>query len=205
MAAPSIPWREPDNFVAGDTLYFQRSLPSYSPADGWAIHLVVTQNVPNGAKKVADAISTPDATNSYHVFNVPNFCAGLDAGTYILTEEVTNAAGNVPLGIAVGTRFQIYHDDEFGLQDNLADGLATGPVQTEAQIILAGLYDTYKQLLKLKFAETEDLRSRFRLQDQSKILEDIKYWEAKRMNERQCERARNGQRPGNVQDAVFAI
>src|ERR1019366_1692989 len=141
--------------------------------------------------RVAQVMSAPDNTNTYHVFNVPNFCAGLDGGAYVITEQVINVSGNVPLGIAVGTRFQIYHDDEFNLQDDLADGLATAPVQTEAQINLALLNDTYRQLIKLKFAETEDLRSRFKLQDEAKILEDIKYWKAVRQNENQCERARN--------------
>jgi hypothetical protein len=122
-----------------------------------------------------------------------------------LTEEVVNVAGNTPLGIAAGTKHQIYFSDNFTIQDDLADGNASGPVQTEAQIILAGLYDTYKQLLKLKFAETEDLRSRFRLQDQAKVLSDIKYWKSVRILEIQQERARNGQNPGNVQEAVFCI
>jgi len=205
MAAPPIQWRPPENFVSGDTLLFQRNLPNYLPSDGWAGKLMVTQNLPNGAKKVAESDSTPDSTNTYHVYNTPNFCTGLSAGVYVLSEEIVNAAGNAGLGIAAGTKHQIYFNDQFQIQDDLADNLATAPVQTEAQIILAGLYDTYKQLLKLKFAETEDLRSRFRLQDQSKILEDIKYWKAVRQNEIQCERARNGQRPGNVQEAVFAI
>jgi len=175
------------------------------PSDGWAIKLVVTQNTPIGAQKLAESDSTPDATNSYHVFNTPNFCAGLPAGTYVLTEEVVNAAGNAALNIAAGTKHQIYFSDNFDLQDDLADGLASAPVQTEAQIILAGLYDTYKNLLKLKFAETEDLRSRFRIQDQTKVLQDIKYWKSVRILEVQQERARNGQNPGNVQEAVFCI
>lgn len=167
------------------------------PSAGFAIRLTLTQNTPNGAQKVAEVVSTPDATNTFHQFNDNGFCAGLDSGTYILSEEVFNAG--------TGERHQIYFADNFQVAADLADGLATKPIQTDAQIILAGLYDTYKQLLKLKFAETEDLRSRFRVQDQSKVLEDIKYWKSVCINEMQIERSRNGQHPGNVQEAVFNI
>ena len=151
--------------------------------------------------------SAPDSTNTFHTFNAPAFCAGLPAGQYILSEEVINLVGNSALvpPIAAGTKHQIYFSDQFQLQSDLSDGAASAPVQTEAQINLALLNDTYRQLIKLKFAETEDLRSRFKLQDEAKILEDIKYWKAVRQNEIQCERARNGQRTGNVQEAVFAI
>jgi hypothetical protein len=205
MATAQIIWREPESFVSGDTLLFQRNLPTFPPSDGWAIKLVVTQNLPSGAKKVSESVSSADSTGAYHVFNVPDFCAGLDAGNYILTEEVVNAAGNAGLGISAGEKHQIYFSDEFELQDNLSVGNATAVVKTDTQIILEGLYDTYKNLLKLKFSETEDLRSRFRIQDQSKVLEDIKYWKSVRILEVQKERARNGRNPSNVQEAVFCI
>ena len=205
MATPGIIWREPESFVSGDTLAFRRNLPAFPPSDGWALRLVVTQNLPNAAKKVEDVLSTPDSTNSYHVFAKPDFCVGLPAGMYVLTEEVINAAGNARLGIAAGAKFQIHFSESFEIRDDLADGAASGPVQTEAQINLALLNDTYRQLIKLKFSETEDLRSRFKLQDESKILEDIKYWKSVRILEIQQERARNGKNPGNVQEAVFCI
>ncbi|MDE2019838.1 MAG: hypothetical protein KGJ13_05850 [Patescibacteria group bacterium] len=192
----TIQWREPADFTVGDTLLFQRNLPDYLPSDGWAVRLTVTENTATGATKVAEAVSTPDTTSQYHVFNVPNFCAGLAAGTYVLSEEVFNAAGE---------KHQIYVRPDFQLQDDLADGLATAPVLTEAQTNLALLNDTYRSLIKLKFAETEDLRSRFRIQDEAKILADIKYWKSVRILEIQQERARNGQNPGNVQEAIFAI
>jgi len=197
MATSTIQWRPPESFVSGDLLAFQQNLPDYPPSAGFAIRLTVTQNLPAGSKKVAEVVSTPDATNAVHQFNAPAFCAGLDAGEYVLSEEVFNAA--------TGESHQIYFADDFEVQDDLADGLATAPQQTEAQINLALLNDTYRQIIKLKFSETEDLRSRFKVQDEQKILEDIKYWKAVRQNEIQMERARNGQRPGNVQDAVFMI
>ena len=205
--SPPIIWRPPQSFVAGDSLVFQISLPSFLPSDGWSVQLTVTQNTPNGAQKVAQVASAPDSTNTFHTFNTPAFCAGLPAGQYVLSEEVINLAGNSALvpPIAAGTKHQIYFADDFELQEDLGDGLATGTQLTEAQINLAALNTTYRQLMALKFAETEDLRSRFRIQDQSKVLQDIKYWKNIRILEIQKERARNGQNPGNVQEAVFCI
>ena len=197
MATPPIQWRPPQSFVAGDTLLFQQNLPNYLPSDGWAIELTVTQPLPNGAKKVSQVASAPDATNTFHCFNAPTFCGGLNSGQYVLSEEVFNAG--------TGERHQIYFDDNFAVNDDLNDGLATGTQQTEAQINLAALNATYRQLMALKFAETEDLRSRFRIQDQQKVLQDIKYWKSVRILEIQQERARNGQNPGNVQEAIFCI
>ena len=197
MATPPIIWRPPQRFVSGDSLIFQQNLPDYPPSAGFAIQLTVSQVLPNGAKILTQVVSTPDATNSYHTFNVLNFCAGADAGTYILSEEVFNAG--------TGEKHQIYFDDAFKLGPDLNDVLASLPVETEAQINLRLLNVTYRNLIQLKFAETEDLRSRFKVQDEQKVLEDIKYWKAVRVNEIQLERARNGQRPGNVTEAFFAI
>ncbi|MDE2021238.1 MAG: hypothetical protein KGJ13_12960, partial [Patescibacteria group bacterium] len=121
----TIQWREPADFTVGDTLLFQRNLPDYLPSDGWAIRLTITENTATGATKLAEAVSTPDTTSQYHVFNVPNFCAGLAAGKYVLSEEVFNAAGNAALNISAGEKHQIYVRPDFQLQDDLADGLAT--------------------------------------------------------------------------------
>jgi hypothetical protein len=115
MAIPPIIWRPPERFVSGDSLIFQQNLPNYLPANGWAIRLTITQP---GGNQVAQAISAPDATNNFHTFNVPNFCAGLDAGGYVITEEVLNAA--------TGERHQIYFSDSFQLSGDLADSLAAG-------------------------------------------------------------------------------
>jgi hypothetical protein len=205
MAAVPIVWREPESFISGDTLLFQRNLPNYLPSDGWAIRLTVTQNLPASASVAAEATSTPDATNRYHCFNTANFCDGLADGIYILSEEVVNAGGNIPLGIAAGAKHQIYYRDDFTVMADLADGLASGPVLTEAQQMLAALFDSYKQLIKLKFAETEDLRSRFKLQDMKDVIEQIKYWKEVRFNEIQHERVKNGRPPGNVSTGIFCV
>jgi hypothetical protein len=203
--APPIIWREPEQFVAGDSLIFQRNLPNYLPSDGWAIKLTVSQPTANGAVETAQVNSAADPTNRYHQFNAPGFCAGVVEGVYILSEEVVNAAGNAPLGIAANTRHQIYYRDDFFIGPDLTDGLVTGEVLTEAQTNLQLLNSTYQELIKLKFATTEDLRSRFDIKKQKEILDDIKYWKEVRTNEIQMERVRNGRRPGNVSKPIFAI
>ena len=207
MATPAIQWREPESFVSGDTLSFQRNLPTFLPSDGWAIKLVVTQNLPNGAQKVAESDSTPDTTNSYHVFNTPNFLAGLPAGTYVLTEEVINAAGNTSDNppIAAGTKHQIYFSDNFSVQDDLGDGLGTAPVLTQNQKDLAAAYKLRSSLLLFRQAETEDLRSRFSEKKLLDVQKQIDVLESKEILYQQRERARNGKNPGNVQEAVFCI
>jgi len=197
MATAEIQWREPESFVSGDTLLFQRNLPAYLPSDGWAIRLTVSQPLPQGAQIVAQVTSAPDSTNNYHCFNSANFCGGVPAGSYILSEEVFKQS--------TGEQHQIHYDSDFQITDDLDAGLSGGVVLSEAQRMLSALYDTYNQLMRLKFAETEDMRSRFRIQDQSKVLQDIKYWKSVRILELQQERARNGQPTGASPEAFFCI
>ena len=197
MATPQILWRPPEAFVSGDTLIYQRNLPNYLPSAGFAIQLTVTKPTPQAAKIQAQAISVPDATNSFHTFNVVGFCAGAEEGHYVLSEEVFNAA--------TGERHQISYADDFLLGPDLNDGLATKPIETVAQRKLRLLHASHDQLIQLKFSETEDLRSRFKIQDEEKILNEIKYWTEVRHNEIQMERVRNGQSPGNFTVPIFRI
>ena len=195
--AALIQWREPDEFTSGDTLLFQRSLPDYLPSDGWALRLTITQPLPQGALKVAEAVSVADSTNSVHTFNVPDFCAALEAGVYVLSEVVFNQS--------TGEKHQIYHDDEFNIGDDLDSGLVVGPILTEAQEMIALLRASYKALIQQQFASTNVQHNEFVLQKQGEVLDQLKYWKNMRINEIQMERAKNGQKPGNVQEAVFCI
>lgn len=192
-------------FTSGDTLLFNRHLPNYLPSDGWSIQLTITQPLPLAGKLVAQVNSTPSATNDFHQFNVPNFCAGLDAGLYILSSEVVNVAGNPALGIAAGTKHQIYFNDNFLVGADLGDGLASNPVQTRAQQMLAVITATLVELYKQKFQETDVQRNRFVLQKTTEALNDFKFWTAKRQEEIQQENVRNGRPSGATAQAVFMI
>lgn len=207
MAVSAIQWREPESFVSGDTLLFQRSLPDFLPSDGWSIRLIVTQNLPNGSQKVADVTSAPDSTNTYHVFNVPNFLAGVAAGTYVLTEEIVNAVGNAALNppIAAGTKQQIFEMPYFQVQDDLADGLGTAPVISENAQALQDAYALRRSLTKQKFQETEDLRSRFLMKKLSEVGQLINELEEKVIWEKRAARAANGQPDGSTTEPILRI
>jgi hypothetical protein len=197
MANAPIANREPDFFTSGDTLLFNRNLPNYLPSAGWSIHLTVTQVLPNAGHVAAQAVSVPDATNAFHTFNVPNFAAGLDAGLYILSEEVVNAN--------TGEKHQIYYNDNFLIGPDLGDGLSSASVKTEAQQMLEVISSTLKDLYKQKFTETDVQRNRFVLQKTTEALNDYKFWWHRRQQEIQFENVRNGRPSGAVSEPVFCI
>lgn len=183
-----IQWQEPQAFVAGDSLVFQKNLPRYLPSDGWSIQISITEALPLAGKLVVQANSAPDATNNFHVFNVPNFCAGLDAGTYVFSEELICAAG----GVSPGEKHQIYYSNNFKIGPDLADGLSTGPVITFNQQMIA-LYQT--QLVALTqdiLQETDVQRTRFLKVKAAEISELLDSCMEKRANEVNIERIRNG-------------
>ena len=197
MAVPNIPCTPPELFTAGDTLLLNQNYPNYLPSDGWAIHLTVSNPLPNAAQLAVTVISVPDATNVKHTFNVPGFCAALPEGIYILSEEMVNAG--------TGEKHQIYFNDEFAITPDLGDGLATGPDQTEAQQMLTIISATLKQLYAQKFTETDVQRNRFILQKTQDALMDYKFWTAKRQQEIQIENVRNGRPSGAVVQPYFLI
>lgn len=194
MANAPIQLQEPEVFASGDTLWFERYLADYLPSDGWSLRYTLTSLGGDLSASVQSVVS--DSKASRHKIYQQNFAAGLDSDDYIFTGEAVNAT--------TGDKKQIYKA-VLTVGADLQDGLAAGPLLTNAQTILNGLYDTYKQLLKLKFAETEDLRSRFRLQDQTKVLEDIKHWEEKVIWEKRAARAANGQPDGSTTSPVMWV
>lgn len=175
MAVTASQWREPETFCSGDTLIFSKYLPNYLPADGWALHYVLTVSKPNGAQKVAEFYSTQSASDpSCHSVNVPNFCAGLDpSGEYVLTGQVVNAVGNAGKGIAAGQK-QTFYIGELAIGPDLADGLATAPVTTFAQQMLDTLKAKLARLESYDLTETDVQRTRFIVEDKNKTWE--RYW-----------------------------
>jgi len=188
-----IQTREPEIFAAGDSLIFQRYLPAFLPGDGWSLRYVLTDSQGNKRSEVFSEISPTNARA--HLIYEDGYAADLPDGDYVLTGQA----------FKVEEKHQVYYGS-LVLQPNLANGNA-GPVkvQTEAQEMIALLKDTLRQLYKLKFAETEDLRSRFKLQDQTRVLQDLKYWKEVRLSEIHAERVRNGREPGNCTVPVFRI
>lgn len=193
MADNLIPWREPEDFAAGDSLVFQRYLPKFLPADGWSLHYSLTD--PNTGNQVAAFVSAQSTTDpTVHAVNVANFAAGVEQGDYLLSGEVINAG--------TGEKHQIYYA-ELTVQPDLADGTATAPIQTTAQKMIAALESTYADLVKQKFQETDVQRNRFVLQRQSDVLKDLQYWYEKRAAEVNVMRVMNGGRSVNDIFPVF--
>ncbi len=204
MAAPATQWREPEAFASGDSLIFQKFLPAYLPGDGWNIHYVVTQNLPNGSKEVASFDSTQGVTDTTcHVINVPNFGAGLAAGEYVLSAQVVNTAGNAGLNIAAGEKHTIYYA-ELELDPDLADNLATGPVATFVQSMIPILEAKLQRLEGYDLTETDVQRTRFIVEDKNKTYE--RYWRLLefRNYEKKQERAANTGQDQNYVRPVYA-
>jgi len=175
MAVEPKQWREPEVFASGDSLIFTKYLSNYLPADGWALHYVVTQSLPNGAEKVAEFYSTQSAFDpSCHSVNVPNFGAGFDpTGEYVLTGQVVNAVGNAGLNIAAGEKHTFYVA-EISIDPDLADGAGSAPVTTFAQQMVDALKAKLMRLESYDLTETDVQRTRFIVEDKNKTWE--RYW-----------------------------
>lgn len=196
MATPPIQWREPQQFAAGDTLLFQRSLPDHLPSDGWAIRLTISSQ-DAAAPAVAQVLSVPDSTNQFHTFTVPNFLAGVNQGTYTFSEEIVNSG--------TGEKHQIYFSDNFEVGQSLDSQASLNPVKTHAQIMLDTLEASLLDLAQLRFQETDVQRNRFVSQKQAEVLDQWKYWKAFRQNEIQADNVRNGRASGAVSVPIFRI
>jgi len=194
MATAPLPTREPEQFVAGDTLLLNRNLPDYLPSDGWVYRLTVTQPLPNGSQVVAQVDGTADG--NLHTFNVVNWLSAQADGIYILTGSVVKASGE---------RHQVYHNDAFIVSTSDAAGAASVNIKTEAQQMLEIILDTLKELYKRKYTETDVQRNKFVLQKSSEALADYKFWFAKRQQEIQQQNVRNGRSSGAVQEPIFRI
>lgn len=193
-----IQWREPERFAAGDTLSFNKKLPAYIPSQGWAIQLTVSKALPQGgAQKIAQIVSVPDHTNSFHTFVVPQFLAAVQVGVYILSEEAVNAGNG-------GEQHQIYFNDGFIVGPNLAGG-AAGQVKSRWEILLDTQFASLMEMEQNILQETDQQRNHFVMQQRDKLLERIKWTISKVKNEKDIEKARNGNPPGNVQEPIFLI
>jgi hypothetical protein len=197
MATEPIRWREPESIASGDTLVYQRNLPIYLPSDGWGINGGLTKATDKGGQLAAQFQSQPDATNSYHCVNVPNFGAGLDDGIYIFSEEIVNSNTQ--------EKHQIYYADNFLLSADLTDGLAIGNQLTEAQIGMQECFKTYLKVLRSKFQETDVQRNLFVEKKLIELRNELNYWKAQRLQEIQFQNVRNGKPSGAISQPLFQI
>lgn len=196
MANAPILWVEPERFTSGDTLIYNRCLRNYLPSNGWKIKLTVSAQRPNAAEDIFQVDSTPDQTNAYHQFNVPNFLGDFDEGTYIFSEEVVNVNGE---------KHQIFLNSEFIVGPQLNQGTATGPNLTVAQRMIAIVSSTLEELYAQKFNSTDVQNNSFVLQKTTEAETSLNYWIERRNQEIQQENIRNGRPSGATSMPVFWI
>ena len=167
---PDVPiqWSEPRSFRIGDSLTFQRSLPSWLPSAGWSIQYTLTPESPAAISGNAPSVSfttVADATNNFHTVDIDDFGSGLVSGDYILTGTIVNGS----------ERHQIY-SAQLTLTDNLASGQNITPQTTHAQRMIPLLETKLEQLEAQSLQETDVNRTRFTLEQRKDDLERLKYY-----------------------------
>lgn len=181
MANTPIPTIEPEIFAAGDTLWFEKYLADYLPSAGWALQYVVTNLAGEQLANVVSTASDSDATR--HKIFADDFLAAVDKSDCILTGYRFNGT--------TGERFRIYQE-VLEVDPNYGGGTVSQPQQTTAQKMIEALETSLLDLYKTRFAETDVQRNRFKLQDQNKVLQDLKYWREVRDWEIRQQQLRNG-------------
>ena len=194
MAGTPIQLQEPESFASGDTLWFERYLADYLPSAGWSLKYTLTSLMGKEVSAVQSVASDSDANR--HKIYQQNFAAGLDADDFIFSGEVVNAN--------TGDRKQIYKA-VLTIGADLQAGLATVPLLSENAQDLQDAYATRRVLIRRKFTETEDLRSRFILQKLSEINDLIKELEEKVIWEKRAARVANGAPDGSTTSPVLRV
>jgi hypothetical protein len=194
MAAAPIQLQEPESFASGDTIWFELYLADYLPSAGWSLKYTLTSLDGKEVAAVQSVVS--DSNPNRHKIYQQNFAAGLDAYDYIFTGELLNSI--------TGDRKQSYKA-VLTIGPDLQDGLASQPLISENVQALQDAYATRRELIKRKFTETEDLRSRFILQKLSEINNLIKELEEKVIWEKRAARAANGEPDGSTTSPVLRV
>ena len=162
--------------------------------------MTVTKNLLAGAAVAAQAVSVPDATNAFHTFNVVNFCGGLEAGEYVLSEEIICA----PDGKYPNEKHQIYYS-ELVITPDLGGGGAAKPQTTHAQRMLTLIESQLEYMASHVLSMTEAQKTKWEMVQRPQLMTQYKFYLAKRTNEMQIQNARNGRPPGNTQEPIFCI
>lgn len=182
--------REPERFTCGDTLLFEKCLPAYTPAEGWSMEYVLTSADGNQKATVLSAES-----DGNHRIYAEDWAAAVTPGAYVLSGFVVNGA----------VRHQVYYSALTLTPDLVGVTTDAGSLKTEAEEFIEILRVTLKDLYKSSFRETDVQKSKFIRQKMSDVREELAYWKEMRVNEIQCQRARNGRPTGAVSLPVFMI
>lgn len=180
--APAIQWREPQEFSAGDTLTFERSLPDYPASAGWSLDYEL-----RGGAQAISFQSTADG-DAHKVTVTPATTATWAPGSYVLTGYATLAS--------TGERHQFYYDT-FTIWENKQTAAPDAPEKTFAQqmveqIELVLLAKAGNDLAASKLGETQ-----FQYMTHEQLRAEHGYWVTVRRQEIAKLNAKSGRPTGN--------
>ncbi len=167
--------REPLSLVAGDTISFTRTLADYPATDGWSLKYEAR----SGGGQPIEFSSTPDV-DSHVILVGSDITATWLPGDYVLS-------GFAELS---GQRFEVYRGS-MPVTVNPETEAGDTPVVTFAQQMVEALQKTIMArangIQESTFGET-----RFKFWTPRELNEQLAYWELKRKNEVDIERAKAG-------------
>ncbi len=182
--------REPQEFAAGDTLSFRRTLGLYSPTDGWSLKYEM-----RGGAQPIEFESTAD--NGSHLVNVlPAVTSGWLPAEYNLSGYAVHAPD--------GERHQIYFAPIVVLEDQVA---APGDEdqRTFAQKMVEQLEATMLAKAGDDLARSAAGDTGFWFLTPEQLRAEHAYWTLVRRNEIKKQRAKSGRPTGNVTRPFFNV
>jgi len=173
-------WREPIEFVAGDTLAFNRRLADYPADQGWSL----LYELRGGTQAVS---FTSTASGSDHACVVSAATTSTWApGSYVLEGYAVNG----------DQRFTIYYG-ALAIRLNLQTAPGNAPIQTFAQQMLAQIEQTMRAKAGDDLAASQLGDTRFQYLTPEQLRIEHGYWKGVRRQEIAKERAKAGLPTGN--------
>lgn len=180
MAAPKV-WREPQEFAAGDTLLFERSLPDY-PAPTWSL----LYEARGGAQPISFT-SVPDGLD-HSITVLPAVTATWLAGNYNLAGYAVNGS--------TGERHQIYLAS-LTITENFQVALGNEPQLTFEAQMLANLETVLLAKSTGDLLESSIENSRFRYLSLEEVRKERDYYFMVVNNQKAKQNAKMGRPTGN--------
>lgn len=182
-------WREPIQFVAGDSLIFQRSLAQYPPSAGWSLLYEL-----RGVAQPISFASTP--SGNVHQINVASaVTAQWLPGDYVLTGFAILAAGE---------RHQIYYGD-LPIYADATQAPGIGDMRTHAQKMVDLLESVMLAKAGDDLAASSIGETHFKYLTPAELRLEHGYWKSVRQQEIARERAKAGLPTGNKIRPVMRV
>jgi hypothetical protein len=187
----SVPCREPQEFAAGDTLLFQRTLADFSPYDGWKL-VYELRGGPAAGPKVEFQSTQDGAAHKIEV--AAEVTAAWLPGEYIFAGYAVNGMQREQFFLATLT-----------VTPDQVAAPADAPQKTFAQQMLEKLEAAMLEKAGDDTIESQIGDSRFRRMTMEQLRSEHGYWKMIRKNEIAIENARNGRPTGNKIRPVFNV